>query len=144
MPGERALDVGCGTGIYTAWLAARGLDVMGLDREPSMLAAARAKAPGARFVEGDVAALPFEDAEFDLVLAVTLFCFLMRSSGGRPRASCCALLAPAAGRGRRARPLQPLGGAPRLKGWRGSGAGARPFHDAGELRRLFSRAGGPP
>src|SRR3990172_8994046 len=35
VPGERALDVGCGTGIYTAWLAAPGLDVAGLDPRPA-------------------------------------------------------------------------------------------------------------
>ena len=74
--GERALDAGCGTGIYTAWLAGAGLEVTGLDRDPAMLAAARKKAPAARLVEGDVSRLSFGDGEFDLVLAVTLFCFL--------------------------------------------------------------------
>jgi SAM-dependent methyltransferase len=76
LPGERALDAGCGTGIYTAWLTALGLEVTGIDRDPAMLAAARRKAPGARLVEGDVRRLPFADGEFDLVLAVTLFCVL--------------------------------------------------------------------
>lgn len=47
--GERALDVGCGTGVYAAWLADVSLDVVGLDLDPDMLEAARAKAPGARF-----------------------------------------------------------------------------------------------
>lgn len=75
-PGERALDAGCGTGIYTAWLSGLGLNVTGLDRDPAMLAAAAEKDPEARLVEGDVGRLPFADGEFDLVLAVTLLCFL--------------------------------------------------------------------
>lgn len=74
--GETALDAGCGTGIYTAWLAERGLEVVGLDRDPEMLAAARRRAPGARIVEGEVTRLPFPDQAFELTLAVTVFCFL--------------------------------------------------------------------
>jgi ubiquinone/menaquinone biosynthesis C-methylase UbiE len=75
-PGERALDVGCGTGIYTAWLLGRGVEVAGVDRDAAMLAAAEAKAPSARLVQADAAALPFEPGVFDLALAVTLFSFL--------------------------------------------------------------------
>ena len=71
-PGERALDAGCGAGIYTAWLAGRGLAATGLDVDPRMLAAARRKAPEATLVEGDVTRLPFADGEFDLALAVTV------------------------------------------------------------------------
>lgn len=75
-PGERALDVGCGTGIYTRRLAERGAAVTGLDSDREMLAAARVKVPQATFVEGDATALPFADDSFDLSLAVTLLCFV--------------------------------------------------------------------
>lgn len=74
--GETAVDVGCGTGIYTAWLAARGLDTTGVDRDEEMLAAARRRAPGAHLVRGKAGELPFADATFDLTLAVTVLCFL--------------------------------------------------------------------
>lgn len=74
--GERALDVGCGTGIYSAWLLERGLRVTGVDRDLSMLAAAAVRAPAAELVQAEATALPFPDASFDLTLAVTLFCFL--------------------------------------------------------------------
>lgn len=76
LPGEHALDAGCGTGIYTRRLAERGLEVTGVDLDREMLAAARIKAPAAHLVEGDVTSLPFEDASFDLVLSVTVLCFV--------------------------------------------------------------------
>lgn len=75
-PGERALDAGCGTGLYTQRLVERGAIVTGVDRDPGMLAAARLKAPAATFVEGEVTRLPFEDQTFDLALAVTVLCFV--------------------------------------------------------------------
>ena len=74
--GEHALDAGCGTGIYTRRLEERGALVTGVDNDPEMLVAARRKASAATLIEGDVAALPFADATFDLSLAVTLLCFV--------------------------------------------------------------------
>jgi SAM-dependent methyltransferase len=38
---RRVLEVGSGTGHFTRWLAARGFSVIGLDRSPAMLRAAR-------------------------------------------------------------------------------------------------------
>jgi ubiquinone/menaquinone biosynthesis C-methylase UbiE len=75
-PGERALDAGCGTGIYTRRFAERGAEVTGVDTDPEMLAAARLKVPSATLLEGEVTELPFADASFDLSLAVTLLCFV--------------------------------------------------------------------
>ncbi len=49
----RTLDVGCGLGHVAADLAARGLDVLGLDPSPAMLAHARRLHPELPFVEGD-------------------------------------------------------------------------------------------
>jgi ubiquinone/menaquinone biosynthesis C-methylase UbiE len=74
-PGERVLDVACGTGIV-ARLAAPQVGaagrVVGLDFNDGMLAVARARpAPtGARIEwrQGDATALPFPDAAFDAVL----------------------------------------------------------------------------
>ena len=43
-PGRRVLDVGCGTGGVSLACAARGADVIGIDRNPGMLEVARAKA----------------------------------------------------------------------------------------------------
>jgi trans-aconitate methyltransferase len=66
--GERVLDLGCGTGHLTARIAESGADVVGLDRSPEMLAAARASYPFLAFVPGDAAdfALP---GQFDAVFS---------------------------------------------------------------------------
>lgn len=70
-PGHRVLDLGCGTGAMAAELARRfpGIDLVGLDRSSSQLAVARVRHPIARYVEGDAAAMPFEDGAFDRVHA---------------------------------------------------------------------------
>jgi ubiquinone/menaquinone biosynthesis C-methylase UbiE len=65
---EVALDAGCGTGSLTFALAGFVAEVVGADTNAEYLEAGRAAAPeNVRFVEGDVMALPFGYAEFDLV-----------------------------------------------------------------------------
>lgn len=53
-PGDRVLELGCGTGLMTRQLLDRGAVVTGVDRSPPMLARARNRAPEATFVEHDV------------------------------------------------------------------------------------------
>jgi len=74
--GTRALDLACGTGDIAFETAARGARVVGLDVTLRMIELARRKAvheaqPDAApvFVLGDMMALPFPDASFDLVTA---------------------------------------------------------------------------
>jgi len=73
-PGERILDVACGTGVVTRLAAARvgGTGaVAGLDVNPGMLAVARSATPGAAAVdwyETSAEAMPLADASFDVVL----------------------------------------------------------------------------
>lgn len=71
-PGERVLDVACGTGILTREAATRagtaGL-VAGLDPGPGMLAVARRLAPAVTWREGVAEALPFADGAFDVVVS---------------------------------------------------------------------------
>jgi SAM-dependent methyltransferase len=62
--GERVLDLGCGDGVLTQEIAARGADVLGADLSEELLAAAAAKGLKVQKVDGH--ALPFED-EFDAV-----------------------------------------------------------------------------
>jgi len=66
-------DVGCGTGIATRLLAARGFDVVGVDPNEDMLAAARAEGGGARYVRGDAESTGLADASVDLVTCAQAF-----------------------------------------------------------------------
>ena len=64
---EIALDAGCGTGSLTFALASFVAEVVGVDTNVEYLDAGRAAAPpNVRLEEGDVTALPFGYAEFDL------------------------------------------------------------------------------
>lgn len=65
-PGERVLDLGCGDGALTLRLAASGAAVVGVDRSPEQVRAARALGLDARVADGE--ALPF-DGEFDGILS---------------------------------------------------------------------------
>jgi demethylmenaquinone methyltransferase / 2-methoxy-6-polyprenyl-1,4-benzoquinol methylase len=67
--GTRLLDVATGTGDLAALASARGAFVVGLDITWRMLelAAAKTPVPSPGFVRGDMLALPFPDASFDVV-----------------------------------------------------------------------------
>ena len=67
-PGERILDVGCGTGQLAAEVAQAGAEVVGVDASPEMIAGARANFPQLRFEIADATALPFL-GQFDAVLS---------------------------------------------------------------------------
>ena len=76
-PGDRALDLCCGTGDLALALAQRGAEVTGLDFSPPMLEVAKTRGrnqaspqfsiPNPQFVEGDAQQIPFPDASFDVV-----------------------------------------------------------------------------
>ena len=65
-PGERVLDLGCGDGALTLEIVEAGCDVVGVDRSPAMVAAARDRGVDARTMDAE--ALAFE-AEFDAVFS---------------------------------------------------------------------------
>ncbi len=68
VPGGRYLDLACGTGNYTAALAARDIDIAGVDASGVMLDAARAKAPAIAWSKGRAEDLPYADGAFDGVM----------------------------------------------------------------------------
>lgn len=67
-PGERILDVGCGTGHLTAQIAEKGAEVTGLDSSVSMVAQARQNFPKVKFALADARSFVMED-EYDAVFS---------------------------------------------------------------------------
>jgi len=66
-PGDRVLDACCGTGdLAVAARRAGAREVVGLDFSEAMLERARRKAPAIEWVRGDLLALPFPEASFDV------------------------------------------------------------------------------
>lgn len=64
---KSALDIGTGSGIFAEAFAKHGLSIAGVDLREEMLEAARAYVRTGDFKVGDMEALPFPDATFDLV-----------------------------------------------------------------------------
>jgi ubiquinone/menaquinone biosynthesis C-methylase UbiE len=74
-PGTRHLDVGCGAGMAATLSASLGATVAGIDAAEALLVIARERTPGGDFRQGDLEALPFADASFDLVTGFNAFQF---------------------------------------------------------------------
>ncbi len=71
------LEVGCGTGHFTRWMASEGYRSIGADISPVMLAEARRL--GTRTcIEADAGRLPFRTGSFDLVSLITALEFIER------------------------------------------------------------------
>jgi SAM-dependent methyltransferase len=73
-PGDRVLDLACGTGNAALMAAARGAqETVGVDAEPALLEVAAQRSAEMdltiRWIEGDVQALPLADGAFDVVLS---------------------------------------------------------------------------
>lgn len=78
--GERALEVGCGSGYWLERLDRWGLRATGLDPSRSMLRRAAARGTGVPLVRGRAESLPFRDGAFDRVLAIQVLHHLREPS----------------------------------------------------------------
>jgi ubiquinone/menaquinone biosynthesis C-methylase UbiE len=80
-PGDRVLEIGCGTGTLALMMARRGASVVGIDASPRMLAEARRKVDEAGLTESielheiDVSEMVdrFSPASFDLIVSTLVF-----------------------------------------------------------------------
>ena len=68
VPGERILDLGCGTGHLTAYIAESGAEVVGIDSSEDMVRVASQNYPNILFEVADARSLPYV-AEFDAVFS---------------------------------------------------------------------------
>jgi ubiquinone/menaquinone biosynthesis C-methylase UbiE len=73
LDGADVVELGCGTGYVSAWLARRGARCVGLDNSPAQLATAQSLqgefGPRYPLVHGDAERLPFADATFDIAIS---------------------------------------------------------------------------
>jgi ubiquinone/menaquinone biosynthesis C-methylase UbiE len=141
----RALDVGCGDGELALQLWERGAEVTGIDTSQEMIEAARVREKNRRAtIAFEVAAaeqLPFASEQFDMIVAVTVLCFVPNAApvfreiarvlrpGGR-------LIIGELGK------WSSWAAARRIRAWRGSAPWRRArFRTQRELRKLSERAG---
>ena len=76
-PGNRLLDVGCGTGHWSRFFSSQGYDVVGVDISRSMILNARNKGlDKTPFMVANASSLPFENASFKIVTAMTSLEFI--------------------------------------------------------------------
>jgi SAM-dependent methyltransferase len=143
--GRRVLDVGCGDGTLACLMAARSAQAFGVDPDAAMLGAARQRAASAKlavgFFAGRIERLALADETFDLVVAVTVLCFVRDAAQGVREMS--RILKPGGrlivgelGRWSSWAALRRVRGLLGSKTW-----AAATFRTAGELRALVEQAG---
>lgn len=71
-PGSRVLEIGCATGVLTAYLDDSGYNVTGLDRSDDMIHRARNDHPRLDLLVGDAQSLPHDNGAFDAVIAASV------------------------------------------------------------------------
>jgi ubiquinone/menaquinone biosynthesis C-methylase UbiE len=67
-PGRLTLDLGCGEGRVARDLKVRKHRVVGIDASPTLVRLAEEADPGGEYLIGDAAALPFDDASFEMTV----------------------------------------------------------------------------
>lgn len=77
-PGDKVLDVGCGTGWFTRRIAGlpQSPSVTGMDIDREALAYARGQDSETCYLPANAVQLPFSDSSFDRVMSVSALCFV--------------------------------------------------------------------
>jgi SAM-dependent methyltransferase len=73
--GTRLLDVGCGAGLFMRMAKGRGASVTGIDAAAPFIEIARERVPDGDLIVGEMEALPYSDASFDVVTGFNAFQF---------------------------------------------------------------------
>lgn len=67
LPDGPVLDLACGTGRHTAYIAKAGHEVVGIDSNAAMLEHAKGKLPDVEFQQGDLTKIPVDDASYQSI-----------------------------------------------------------------------------
>jgi len=74
---SKTLNICCGAGTNTVYIASKGFEVTGIDRAPKAIEIAKEKARNAgvkiRFIVGNAVHLPFDDEEFEFIFDTSCF-----------------------------------------------------------------------
>jgi SAM-dependent methyltransferase len=74
-PGQRVLDIGCGSGVFLRLAVDRGAKAFGLDASEALIEISRRRVREADLRVGEMQFLPYEDDSFDLVTGFNAFFF---------------------------------------------------------------------
>jgi len=71
--GDKLLDIGCGSGLFSSLAHQKGADVTGIDASEFLIAEAKERDPAIIFLNGEMEELPFSDNAFDIVCGFNSF-----------------------------------------------------------------------
>ena len=80
--GGTLLDIGCGSGYFSRRFANKGLAVIGIDPDNTMLAYAQSLNRDICYIQGNALSMPFADNSVDYCAAVTSLCFVENPKQG--------------------------------------------------------------